>query len=124
MPVSAGLRPSSPRARSPTRLAKFSSAPGDFAHQRSVLARYKTPPPVRARTAGAADPMFSPVTNAGEAPYYPPVRARTAGPSIFSPVSAYTADSSYYGDLAHGASGRCCDSAFLDCFCLIFVAST
>ncbi|CAL8462888.1 g2422 [Coccomyxa elongata] len=106
VPVSAGLRPSSPRARSPTRLAKFSSAPGDFARQRSVLARYETPPPVRARTAGAADLMFSPVTDAREAPYYPPVRARTAGPSVFSPVSAYTADSSYYGELGHGASGR------------------
>ncbi|BDA48117.1 probable zinc finger protein Dzip1 at N-terminal half [Coccomyxa sp. Obi] len=105
VPVSAGLRPSSPRARSPTRLAKFSSAPGDFTRQRSVLARYETPPPLRARTAGAADLRFSPVTDAGEAPYYPPARARTAGPSVFSPVSAYT-DDSYYDALAHGASSR------------------
>ena len=107
MPVSAGLRPLSPRARSPTRLAKFSSAPGDFARQRSVLDRYEAPPPLRART----DLGFSPVTDAGEAPYHPPLRTRTtAGPSVFSPVSAYTDDSPYYGPVAHGASGRCCDS--------------
>ncbi len=83
VPASAAARPSSAEAvtrRSPTRLAKFDSAPGDFSRQRSVLEQYDMPLP-RARTAAAA--AFVPVMAVTDAPLYhrAPARARTAGPA-------------------------------------------
>ena len=97
MPASAPARPSSAEAvtrRSPTRLAKFDSAPGDFSRQRSVLEQYDMPLP-RARTAGAA--AFVPVMAVMDAPPYhrAPARARTAGPA-----------DDYVDAPARGGSGR------------------
>lgn len=100
-------RPSSAEAaarRSPTRLAKFGSAPGDFSRQRSVLEQYDLPLP-RARTAGAA--AFAPVMGADDAPpYYGlPARARTAGPSIVAEEELYFGSPAGSGRFAAESAG-------------------
>lgn len=62
MSAAAANRPASPEAaarRSPTRLAKFSSAPGDYGRQQATLAKYDTPP-VRSASAAPYAPSRGP----------------------------------------------------------------